>query len=260
MDMAERMQKTQSWVSLVEGGRIALTADLVAQWCDILNVPDAERQDLMAMFAREHELFVTWIEQAQSTHDLRETFADHERSASLIRDFQVTGISGLYQSPQYIDAVFHVVKNSETDLELSDYMQVRLARQAILYDREKQIESVIFEQALAFKFGDNKVMAHQLEHLAYIIEKELADIVIVPSAISLPMFPYSNWTMFDDRIAVVELSPGQVSFTKPTELAPLNYAFASVWDIGLREQEAQNFILELARRYERYEYSEPRES
>lgn len=253
MDVAERLQKTQSWVSLVEGGRIALNSELVDQWCGILHLPQDEIEQFKTRFQRENEQFVTWQTQLVSSQSLQMAISEHERSAKFIRYFQVTFFNGLLQVPSYIEAVFGAVNANEVDSGFSEFLQTRLARQSILHDQSIQVKSLIFESAFSFMFGDAKVMVSQLEHIAYLIEKDLCDISIVPNSVALPTMPYSNWTMFDDEIAFVELSPGQVAFKEAVELAPLIHSFVTMWDLGVKGADAIALVFEAARQYERHE-------
>lgn len=252
-DMAELLNKTQSWISLVENGQVGLSEELIIQWCDALHASPKLKASLKSDFVREYEVFIAWQTEPNSYLELQLAVTKHERAAKVIRDFNVSFIGGLYQCPQYIEAIHRTIIGRQNDLATFEFMQGRLARQALLHSQSTQLEGVIFESALRLMYGSPSVMVRQLEHLAFVIERELAQLAIVPSGVTLSNIPYSNWMMFDDHFAVIELLPGQISIAKDEELAKLNYAYSSFWDIALKNEHAMNRILEIARDYEKYE-------
>lgn len=251
-DMAERMHRTQSWVSLIERGQISVTSDLLAKWCDALDLTPEARASITDDFSLESDKYIGWQLVWKDGPDVvQRQRGELEKSSEHLRLFQSTFVHSLLQTPQYIEAIYHAMRFFPDDSHLTDYLQARLARQAaILHASDKRIDALFTEAALRSMMATRDVMAAQMEYLAKLSERGLVNIAIHPLSERLTVLPHSSWDVFDETVAVVELVSGQVTFSEPGELALYIDTFELLWDDALQGEAAQEMLWNLAREFE----------
>jgi len=92
-------------------------------------------------------------------------FVPHERSARVLRLFEVTLIPGLFQTPEYARAML-AARPHVTGDEVEDLLSARLTRPEILDGEDAPlIYAVLDEAVLHRQVGGPEVMREQLEHL-----------------------------------------------------------------------------------------------
>ncbi|MFD8972273.1 Scr1 family TA system antitoxin-like transcriptional regulator [Streptomyces sp. NPDC059593] len=109
--------------------------------------------------------------------------ADLEDIATKICEFESTAIPGLLQTSAYAKAVVHASNPLATEEYVTDTVEGRLKRSAILRDVTRPVYWVILhETALRIPVGGPAVMAEQLDHLVAQVRARIVLIQVLPYA------------------------------------------------------------------------------
>lgn len=249
--MAERMRRTQGWVSQVEHGQISVTPDFLDKWCDALELSFEARTELKNDFSRESDQYVNWgLVWKEGVDYVQLEQAELESKTTHLRFFQTMYIPSILQTQQYTKEMYFAARFFADDSQLTRFLQARLARQVILHAFDKRIDALLTESALRARFASPKVMAAQMTHLAKLSERRMVNIATLPLDQRVTIIPHSNWDVFDDKLAFVELISGKVVFEKPNEVAFYVDAFKAMWNEALHDDDAREFLYTLAHQFE----------
>ncbi|WP_369364724.1 Scr1 family TA system antitoxin-like transcriptional regulator [Streptomyces sp. CG4] len=107
-------------------------------------------------------------------------FVELEKQATVIRTFEPTLVPGLLQTRNYARATLTVRRNNDVDTLLD----ARMERQTILErDDPPELWTVVHENALRLRVGDDRAMREQLKHLMDMSERPSIVIQVVPCSI-----------------------------------------------------------------------------
>lgn len=175
-----------------------------------------------------------------------------ESQTRLFRLFQPSLIPGLLQTPEYIRAVFARRNLTEAQLDLT--ISARLARQAALYDVDKEFRFIITESVLRWRIVAPLLMVGQLDRVISASRLPNVDIRVVPLAAPQVDFPGHSFSIKDARTVTIETVHAESVVTDPRDIALYTSKFdgfartavaggdmreliASIRDGFLREQE-----------------------
>lgn len=114
-------------------------------------------------------------------------FYELERDADVIKTYQADLIPGLFQTPQYIDAICSTIYPEKSQTERERFVAFRLERQKLL-DRRRPpgVQVILHELAILRRVGGSDwrdVMRQQLDHLATQLGgawRDMVDLRLVP--------------------------------------------------------------------------------
>lgn len=157
-------------LSAIEGGKRRLTAAKLTDLAGVYDLSAEELAELEVIRARAERR--EWYHDYTTLHSeefLR--FLGLEAGAASERNYQAELIPGLLQTADYARATFKGGSPYIRPVEVGPRLESRLARQARL-DGESplRLSTVIHQAALLQQVGGPAVLAHQLEHLATVIE------------------------------------------------------------------------------------------
>ena len=173
-EFASVLSKDRSVVGKAESGEYPPTDAVLNDWLNLCGIEGRLRTVVLAMakFARMRDggpvkvWFVGWV--------------DAEGKAHTLRIWQPIIVPGIVQTPAYARELFAAMGlNSD---QVSDYVQSRLSRQAIL-DRADppSVVIVLDELALHRLIGTPEIMREQLEHLIELSKRPNILIHILPT-------------------------------------------------------------------------------
>jgi DNA-binding XRE family transcriptional regulator len=169
-EFGQRIGYDPGQISRIENGKRPPT-ELFAQVCDRA-FPD--RDGWFSEFYAESR---TWM----ATPPWFRSWVEHEQSASALRIWQMSVLSGLLQTEDYARAIL-TVEPGVTDEEVNARLAARLARQAILTREDPPTAwFLVDEAALRRRLGSPDVMAAQLAHLAGVARLPNVTIQVVPN-------------------------------------------------------------------------------
>lgn len=108
--------------------------------------------------------------------------SQYEADASRHRQWSVTVVPGLWQTPEYARACFQEAYKARTLDDVDEAMETRLARQVAVWDRPvpPRIAAIISWSVLRYRVGTDEVMRAQLAHIRDLCDRPGVSLRIVP--------------------------------------------------------------------------------
>jgi hypothetical protein len=223
--LAELSGWHESKVSKIEYGRLKPSNADIQAYCLRTGAGD-QLPDLLASLHNIDAAYLEWRRVLGTGLKRRQQKSIRiEADATLIRNYQPQIIPGLLQTAEYAAAKlrrgieFHRVPD-----DLDEAISKRMERQRILYQRDHRFHFLIAEQSLYTTVGNNDVMAGQLDRLASIIGMPRITLGIIP-AMAEALVVSSSFSMYDNRLAMVEGTAAELTITQPREIAVYGRAF-----------------------------------
>jgi transcriptional regulator with XRE-family HTH domain len=217
--MAERLGWPRPKISKLENGRQVPKRTDITSWAEICGDPAAaaELLDMLDEGVAAHRPYRHTRRNSQAAH--QDEFDQIVRGAKRIRNFEMSLIPGLLQTPEY--ARWRAIEVSEVYGYPADGIDAtvatRMRRQEALYDLGHQFEFVITEAALALTAAPPAVMASQVDRLTTISGQPNVTFGIIPfyTAAKLPALPMHGFITVDD-VTFIETHSAQDDIP-PTE-------------------------------------------
>lgn len=175
--VAKRMKMAQPSLSRIENGRNAILTRHVYRLCEIYGADEAECDRLIRLSEQSHERG-WWESYSDVISDWFEIYASLESDADRILLYESEFVPGMFQTPGYIRAVYRAAHPEAGEDSANRQVDLRLARQLRLED--SNVTALIGEGAVRRLVGGTSVMIDQLRHLVNVIEREHAEIRVVP--------------------------------------------------------------------------------
>lgn len=178
LEVADKLDWSQSTVSRVETGKRNASAEEVASLLAVYQVTGARRDTLLEM-ARDVDRS-SWLETRYAeVPDQAKTLAHHESEATRIVDFGLILVPGLLQTASYARSLMHAGGVAPGHIQAR--VDLRLERQKILEQRKPpHMVAFMDEAALRRRVGGMRVMADQLRHLLSMTERPTVELRVIP--------------------------------------------------------------------------------
>lgn len=240
--MAKHVGISQSKLSKIETGALVASTEDLQRIFAYLSAPKSEAKRLLEWARNLRSEYVSWRVQhrkgfSQSQLDAEEV----EAQATRIRVLQISVIPGLLQIPSYARRVIELCNTSHQD-DVERAVILRIKRQQLLYEPERNFEFIIFEPAILSRFCDPQVVIQQLNRLSVLFELTNVRIGFVPSDAAYPRIPLTSFCVFDSASVVVETSSGDFSITDEQDVQVYNDAFDAFSKIALFGSSADTLI------------------
>jgi transcriptional regulator with XRE-family HTH domain len=160
-----------------------------------------------------------------------------EASSAEFRFFLLSMITGLLSTPEYIRVSLAHIPGDH-----SKTIARKLERQQVLYDRSKRFTFILTEQAVRWPLVGPDALAVQIDHLASLTHLPNVRLGIIPLAVPTGPAPLNTFTVYDDRIATVELSTGVMVFRDPRDVVSHLEEFAHLEDRAIFGDDARSFL------------------
>ncbi|MFJ7245428.1 helix-turn-helix domain-containing protein [Kitasatospora sp. NPDC098652] len=155
-----------------------------------------------------------------------------ESRTSLLRLFQGQLIPGLLQSAEYVSAVFALPPELPQEAKART-IAARLDRQTVLYDRQREFRFVICEHVLRWRVCPPSVMATQLDRLVSLSRLPNVTIGVLPLSKRMPDFPMTCFSMYDDRLVIVETFHSEITTRDPRDVSLYLSTFSGFDSVAL---------------------------
>ncbi|WP_149183404.1 helix-turn-helix transcriptional regulator [Streptomyces sp. TRM49041] len=217
----------ESKVSRIENGKQRPSDEDIRVWCEATGQGD-QMGDLIAIVRHVDEL---WMEMRR----LLQTGAEKRQQQALpvygktkvFRIWHPTVVWGTLQTTEYAAEVFkQVVSYYEIPNDADSAVAKRLERQQYLYKGDRIFNVLLGEQALYTNFGGPEVVKGQLDRLLAVMRLPRLSLGIVPRSASASIWPGNSFSMFDDRLVLVETYSAELSVSQPREIELYTKAFA----------------------------------
>ncbi|MCM1967766.1 helix-turn-helix transcriptional regulator [Streptomyces sp. G1] len=233
----------ESKVSRIENGRQNASEDDIRLWCQTTG-HDAEVPDLVATVRHIEEMWVEWRRILKEGAEGRQKSGlQIYRKSKFFRIWDPSVIWGTFQTPEYADVMFRqVVHLYEIPDDVEAATAKRLERQQYLYRGDRKFDVILGEQALYSNFGGPEVMKGQLDRLLTMMRLARVNLGIIPRSAHLELWPGNAFSMFDDRLVLVETYSAELTVTQPGEIETHAKTFALLKQSAVYGGEVRDLI------------------
>jgi transcriptional regulator with XRE-family HTH domain len=246
-DMAAALGISQSRVSRMELGQQIAVPEVVDSWTRAAGAPDTEREKLLGIAEAAASETVSWRKaMARGLARLQEDSGELEATAGTILNFQIAGIPGLLQVPEYARRVF-AIGHPGGQTDIAGAVAARMNRQTILYDDSKHLEFILTEAAVRWRLGPENLTRAQLEKLIDVSSLENVTVGIIPQDAEAAVWHDHGFNILEDRddddpvVHVETLTSGQ-TIAEPAEVAAYKNAFAQLRQLAVTGADAQALL------------------
>jgi transcriptional regulator with XRE-family HTH domain len=207
---AREVERSASWLSRIETGRIGLRLRELHDLLDLYRVEDQQVRDELEVLAREGRQRGWWSKYGESLPQPYSIYVGFEAEASALWIYETMVVHGLLQTEDYARAMFQLGTESLDSQVVEDRVKVRMDRQAVLYRPDPLRLSVVLEEAVLHRsFGGRDVLRGQLECLVRVTERKNVEICVVPFGRGIPTAGAGPFTVVqfadsDPKIVYVE--------------------------------------------------------
>jgi transcriptional regulator with XRE-family HTH domain len=199
--LAAQLGWARSKVPKLENGRQMPSEDDLTAWAEACGKPEA-MPELLSMLAEAQAVH------RQYRHQLRRgghvaSQQDLDRlvhQAQRIRNFEITFIPGLLQTPDYaryrLKEAMRLSGEDESRVERA--VTARMRRQEVLYEAGHEFEFIIMETALQIRNCLPEVMLTQLDRLLGVTGFRNVRLGVIPMDAMLPVTPYIGFLILDE--------------------------------------------------------------
>ncbi|MGW7387078.1 helix-turn-helix domain-containing protein [Streptomyces sp. NPDC054794] len=241
----------ESKVSRIETGKQRPSEDDIRIWCETTGQAD-QLGDLVAIVRHVDELWVEWRRQLQTGVEKRQQKAiPVYAKTKVFRIWHPTVVWGTLQTAAYASEVFtQGVRYYEIPNDAEAAVAKRLERQQYLYQGDRIFNVLLGEQALYTNFGGPEVMKGQLDRLLAVMRLPRLSLGIVPRSAPTSIWPGNAFSMFDDRLVLVETYSAEFSVTQPREIDLYTKAFALLKQSAVYGTAVRDLIFEAIRHFD----------
>ncbi|MGW3911497.1 helix-turn-helix domain-containing protein [Streptomyces sp. NPDC005070] len=234
----------ESKISRIEHGKQRPSEDDIRTWCEITGQTD-QLGDLIAIVRHVDELWLEWRRQLQTGAERRQHKAiPVYAKTKVFRIWHPTVVWGTLQTTDYAAHVFEQVVNYyEIPNDSEAAVAKRLERQQYLYRGERIFNVLLGEQALYTNFGGPETMKGQLDRLLAVLRLPRLSLGIVPRSAPAAIWPGNSFSMFDDKLVLVETYSAELSVSQPREIELYGKAFALLQQSAVYGKAARDLIL-----------------
>ncbi|MBT2479003.1 helix-turn-helix transcriptional regulator [Streptomyces sp. ISL-94] len=235
---AARCNMSQSKVSRIENGKIRPSLLDVEQLLRACEAPPALVTQVLALARLANTEWQGARGMRRKGLDKKQLeLASLEASSADIRFFLLSMITGLLSTPEYIRASLAHVPGDH-----SKTIARKLERQQVVYDRSKRFTFVLTEQAVRWPLVGPDALAVQIDHLASLTHLPNVRLGVIPITVPTGPAPLNTFTVYDERIATVELSSGVMVFRDPRDVTGHLEEFTHLEDRALFDDAARAFL------------------
>ncbi|MGW3786969.1 helix-turn-helix domain-containing protein [Micromonospora chokoriensis] len=170
-EVGQRVERSASWVSRVEHGRVGLRSRDLNDLLDALKVTSKETRAELTQLARESKHRGWWNRYGQTVTGPYASFISFEHEASDLRSYEGIAINGLLQTEEYARALLEHGIPRVAGEDADRHVGIRMRRQQRLREQNPPSLWIILEESVLHRpFGGSAVMRRQLQHLLDLAE------------------------------------------------------------------------------------------
>ncbi|GHE00244.1 helix-turn-helix domain-containing protein [Streptomyces alanosinicus] len=241
-ELARRCHWSVAKSSRIENAHTAPSDKDIEAWCTACGAGD-QAADLVAANRQADSMYVQWRRlQRTGMKRLQEASTPLYERTRLFRVYASHVIPGYLQTPGYATALMSTIASFRgTPDDVTEAVEARLRRSRVVHEGDHRFATLIEENVLHHRIGDDDVMASQLGSLLASMTLPSISLGIIPAgaAREAVMWPLEQFTVFDDVRVHVELLAAKVAVTAPGELDIYLRAFARLTRLAVYGGEAR---------------------
>jgi transcriptional regulator with XRE-family HTH domain len=226
----ERVERSASWISRVEGGRIGIRGRDLRDLLDLYEVDDAARRAELLALAEKGRARSWWSEYSGTISEAYATFIGFEDEATRFDSYEPMVVPGLLQLESYARALVESGIPELSKREVEDRVQVRLRRQDVLRKPDPlHLSLILQENALRQRVGSTQIMRDQLRHLIEAAGLPNVDLRILPDEETRPIGSFHHFVLIylesdsPDLVYVEDFGGGR--FERAASIRPYQETF-----------------------------------
>lgn len=245
--------RSQSKLTRIEQGASRVEVGDVLDLLDLYEVTGAAREKLVLIARDAADRRAAWGTVAGIGARQRE-YAQLERGAAVIREYQQFLVPGLLQAPDYVRTRLDSGRGLHHDIDRDVDARARQLRQAVLNrDHAPRYEAVIEEAALRHAGAPPSVLRAQLEHLLAVADLPNVAIRVLPTgrpvaAYYVPHTPFSIYRFADPddpALVVVETLTRDLDIRERAEVTVYEIVYTWICEAALSERDTRILIRSL---------------
>ncbi|MGH3067704.1 MAG: helix-turn-helix domain-containing protein [Streptosporangiaceae bacterium] len=258
-DVAASLGWSDSKVSRIETGRIAVTWGDVSDMLDLYGVTDPRVRDPLISLAREARQQGWWHPYASILGRPYATYIGLESAAESLRVFEPLTVPGQLQTEPYARAIIRTSTRELGPDEVEQRVEVRLRRQDVIFKSEDplRLSVVLDEAALRREVGGPEVMAGQLQRLIDAAGHPRVRIQVLAFAQGSHVSMAGSFGIFSfpgepgGDTGFVDTMAGSLFIERPAEVAAARDTFDELSAQALSREDTLALLTEVSAAYQR---------
>jgi transcriptional regulator with XRE-family HTH domain len=245
-DLAAAANWAASKVTRIETGQQRPSEEDVETWGRLCRMSEAETAEILALLNELVAARTQWRRRLRAgLPAVQESYNRLTAQSKVIRNFEVTLVSGLLQTPSYALQTYQAIMSVHGragDLEeMEAAIAKRLERQQHLYDTSKRFEFLLAEPVLRWVLCPPDVMRGQLDRLQSVLGLPNVKLGILPMGVLLKTPPLSAFEIYDD-LAVAESFAAEEEH-RGDAAKNLGIVMDRLWEDAVTGEDARALIL-----------------
>lgn len=218
-ELADRCGWSEAKRSRIEGAKRAPSDADVRAWCRACGAED-QADDLIAANRRLDSMYVQWRRQMRTgMRRLQEAGMQLYQETRHFRAYSSDVVPGFLQTPGYAAAIMRSITDfTGTPDDITAAVKARMKRSQVIREGDRRFSVLLEEAVLRYQVGPPDVTSAQLGQLLAIMAQPNMSIGVIPFAARRTILPAETFTVFDDRLARVELLTARVTVSEPGEV------------------------------------------
>lgn len=202
-----RLRRTAAGLTQEElGNQIVCSPTLISHYEAGRRLPKPDDAQRIDQALDTGGFFERWLEDLESKYtDHFAAVAELEQQATLIQQFALTLIPGVFQTEGYARALFRAYRPNHSSEELDEAVVIRMKRSRVLDGPMRPvIWTLLDESALRRRVGGSQIMAEQLNKVADLAEAGRLRLHVLPYGVGAHALQQSYLTLlsFEDAAPV----------------------------------------------------------
>ncbi|MGH7870552.1 MAG: DUF5753 domain-containing protein, partial [Candidatus Dormibacteraceae bacterium] len=169
-----------------------------------------------------------------------------ERESLNISIFHPGLIPGLLQTAEYAQQM--LLTSSLNAVDVANAVNVRLARQAILFDPQRNFRFLIGEQTLYPQVVDPDVLVRQIDRILNVMTLPNVKFGIIPLTARLKEPMMNGLVMYDDKMVLIETFSAQITIEDQQDLSSYEELLNDLESVALLGDQAANLLQQWSHR------------
>jgi len=196
--LAGRLGWGRSRVPKIENGHKMPSEQEIRDWVAACGQPGEVADELVALLSEGQAVHKQWRQRLRHGHAAVQNEWDGlVRKASVIRNFEMTLIPGLLQTPEYARYRELEIARIHGVRDIDAAVAARMRRQDVLYEPGRTFEFIILEAALRIGACPAGAMIGQLDRLNVLAQLSNITLGIIPLGVTLPTMPQNPFILLD---------------------------------------------------------------
>ena len=197
--LAARLGWGRSRIPKIENGHKMPSEQEIRDWVAACGQPDEVAGELLALLSQGQSVHRQWRQRLRHGHAAVQNEWDTlVRQANVIRNFEMTLIPGLLQTPEYARYRELEIARIHGIRDIDAGVAARMRRQDVLYEPGRTFEFIILEAALRIGACPADAMIGQLDRLNVLSQLSNITLGIIPLGVTLPTMPQHPFILLDD--------------------------------------------------------------